>query len=497
MGSILNRFSTRWRAAAGVALLMGLAATASADTFNATESLAKSGLLLTAFYVFLGGVLVSITPCLYPMIPITLSAIGARNAGAGFFQGFSRSFVFVLGIAVVYTALGLFAALTGSSISRFLGLWWVWAGMSALFFVMGLSMMGMFSLELPPALAGKLQGKVAGKQGFLGAFLLGLVTGVVASPCGSPVLASVLLMAATAGQAVTGGFLLLSYAFGIGLLFLVLGTFPSLLTKMPRSGGWMEDVKKLLGAVLIGVSLYYLQFARVPDAVYWPLVLAAGLGGAMIIAVRAGLRKESPLRFGLWRGTAVVLAAFSIWVAVAKVPAALISVPTKGTQGSSAQGTGNATFDPASALGQAMTDADGNTTSGTATAEGDAAAARAVLGQWLTSEAEGLAAGRALGLPVMVDIRADWCAACIELEKKTFSEESVKQVFAKGFVTVKLDATDLTPEMEAIQKKYRSVSLPTVAFVDADGKIRHEHTLYQFETAENFLKRLEAVAAKK
>jgi thiol:disulfide interchange protein DsbD len=120
-----------------------------------------------------------------------------------------------------------------------------------------------------------------------------------------------------------------------------------------------------------------------------------------------------------------------------------------------------------------------------------------VLGRWLTSEAEGLAAGKSLGLPVMLDFRADWCAACIELEKNTFPNPAVEAALASGFVKVKIDATEPNEEIEALMRKYKAVSLPTVAFVDRLGQIRHEHTLYTFEAPERFLKRLEAVAALK
>jgi thiol:disulfide interchange protein DsbD len=287
----------------------------------------------------------------------------------------------------------------------------------------------------------------------------------------------------------------MSYAFGIGLLFLMLGTFPALLTKMPRSGGWMEDVKKLLGAVLIGVSLYYLQFARVPAAVYWPLVLSAAIGGALVIALRAGMRQDTPLRFNLWRGSAVALAAFGVYIAVAKVPTAIVSNPSsRGGYNSlaAAPETGSA-----AALGQAMAGVRGGAGSDGMTTGGLAANGGNVLGRWLTSEAEGLAAGKSLGLPVMLDFRADWCAACIELEKNTFPNPAVETALASGFVKVKIDATEPNDEIEALMRKYKAVSLPTVAFVDRLGQIRHEHALYTFEAPERFLKRLEAVSALK
>jgi len=176
-------------------------------------------------------------------------------------------------------------------------------------------------------------------------------------------------------------------------------------------------------------------------------------------------------------------------VAIMKVPGALIThKPLPGSATTSP--VQPSTSGVASALGKAMAGArqDDSTTAPATPPQ------LQVLGRWITNEAEGLAAGRTLNLPVMLDFRADWCAACIELEKKTFPEEQVKQALSNGFITVKIDATEPTEETDALMKKYKAVSLPTVAFVDTQGKIRHEHTLYTFEAADLFLKRLETVS---
>ena len=283
--------------------------------------LETQGLLLTMLFVFAAGVLVSLTPCVYPMVPITLSIIGARSVGQKPIVGFLRSLVFVLGIAVIYSALGLLVARSNRTFGFVFQNKWFVAAIALFFVAMGLSMLGMFTIQLPARFAGKLQG-TGNRGGYVGAFILGLITGIVASPCGSPVLLSVLIVAAKSGQAIVGFSLLFMYALGIGLLFLVLGTFPAFLKVAPRSGIWMEDIKKLLGAVLIGVGAYYLRLV-LPPALFWPLVLVLLLAGSVYVTWSGLKRSGSPVLSWTWRVVGVCLAIAAIFVAVGKVPQAI------------------------------------------------------------------------------------------------------------------------------------------------------------------------------
>lgn len=420
-----------------------IAAVAAAANTDVSAMIASQGLILTMFVVFAFGVGVSFTPCVYPMIPITLSIIGARSAGQKPITGFLRSLVFVLGIAIIYSALGFIAARMDKAFG-FLFQNKVFVTVIAAFFIaMGLSMLGMFTLQMPASFSAKLQGG-ANRGGYVGAFLLGLVTGVVASPCGSPVLVSILVLAAQAGKAAVGVSLLFVYALGIGLLFLLLGTFPSFLKAMPKSGVWMDDIKKLMGVVIIAVGIFYLRLV-LPEIVYWPLVVLLTLAAAVVVAVYSGQRRESRNLFLAWRAVGVAFALLAVYFAVAKAPVAIAG--TKPPTGSDV---------------------------------------------WLASEPAAVQQATAAKMPMVVDFTAEWCAACKELDHKTFADPEVKKALLR-FVKVRIDCTDDTEETQALQKKYGSVSLPTVAFVDANGRQLTDLTLYQFEPPAKFLERLAKV----
>lgn len=207
--------------------------------------------------VFLAGLVASLSPCVYPLIPITLSLFGARGATSRL-RGFLLSVVYVLGITVTYSALGVLAATTGGLFGAALQSAWVVGGIALVFFAMGLSMVGVFELGLPDGLNQKLNDLGGGEGGrFLTAFLMGTVAGVIAAPCVGPPLVAVLAFVAQQGSISTGVSLLSVYSLGMGMLFIVLGTFTQFLTRMPKSGGWMEVVKGSLGMVMLVVALVY------------------------------------------------------------------------------------------------------------------------------------------------------------------------------------------------------------------------------------------------
>lgn len=228
---------------------------AQASEFERT--LGEQGLLSALLLVFLAGFLSSLTPCVYPLIPITISLFGASGA-KGRMHGFSLSLVYVLGIALTYSVLGVLAALFGTVFGGAMQHPAVILSLVALFGVLGLSSVGLFDMRLPGDLQTKLNG--VGGAGYLGAFLMGLVAGVIAAPCVGPIVAGVLLYVARQQDVVLGGGMLFVFALGLGVIFVVLGTFSSLLNKLPRAGGWMESVKVVFGAVFFGMALYYLRY---------------------------------------------------------------------------------------------------------------------------------------------------------------------------------------------------------------------------------------------
>jgi thiol:disulfide interchange protein len=216
------------------------------------------GSLWVYVLVFLAGIVGSLSPCVYPLIPITISLFGARDAKSRM-QGFLLSLVYVLGITATYSTLGVVAASAGKVFGNALQSGWVIVTVAVVFVAMGLSMLGAFEIRLPAVLGTRLN-QVGGGEGkrFLGAFVMGTVAGVIAAPCVGPPLVAVLSFVAAHGDVPQGLGLLSVYSLGMGLLFIVLGTFTQLLTRMPKSGGWMEAVKGSLGIIMLVVGAVYL-----------------------------------------------------------------------------------------------------------------------------------------------------------------------------------------------------------------------------------------------
>jgi len=213
-----------------------------------------AGSLSAVFVVFAAGVLTSFTPCVYPMIPVTVTYIGGA-AGGNRRRAVGLSVTYVLGLAAMYAALGVAAAMLGKIFGEFTRSPWVFGAVGLIIAGLGLGMLGVFTI---PALMTGLQGQGARRGGFLGAALMGVAAGFVAAPCTAPVLGLLLGYVGQTRNVVWGGSLLFVFALGLGLLLMLLGIFSGLLTSLPKAGRWMDLIKKGFGFAMIAIGVVFL-----------------------------------------------------------------------------------------------------------------------------------------------------------------------------------------------------------------------------------------------
>lgn len=410
-----------------------------------------------AFLMLFGyGVLTSLMPCVYPVIPITISIFGALGA-ENKLKSFLLSLVYTQGLGLVYALLGLAAASAGSVFGQHLGNPWVVGTLAVIFLLLALFMAGVFQLNVPASLQTSVS-KVGGK-GFAGAFAMGMVAGIIAAPCTGPALAGVLTWIGTTRDRLLGFFLLYTYAMGIGLLFLVLGTFSSLMKKIPRSGGWMELVKSIFAAVMVVMALYYVQnmvpFFQFEDTGFSSLLLT----GVLFLAVGffgGGLRidlHDTNLGGYFRKFSCILLLALGIHCLVLS--------------------TGR--YQPVRPAAAVLPD-------GKSPEEL----------HWEQELAAGLARATREGKPAMVDFWASWCQNCIKLEKVTFTDPAVRQEM-KRFVLIRVDMTQANDTTEQMKAAYSFSGIPVVAFHGRDGRLLPEPRLRDYAGPEEFLELIRQV----
>lgn len=392
----------------------------------------------TLLGVFVAGFLSSLTPCVYPLIPITLALFGARTEPSRL-RAFFLSICYVLGIALTYTALGMFSAYSGSLFGSFQSNPIVIFVMTIFLVYLTLCMLEITSFSL----GGNLQSKASqvGGKGFGGAFLMGAASGIIAAPCVGPVLAGILALAAASKDIVQGGLLLFTYSIGLGLIFIVLGTFSSLLNAVPKSGGWLSVVKYLLATALMITAFSLVSPFICLSLPSWSrpnLMLALG-GGMIAMLILAGIsfRKNLPsLKFL----TCLILAICSYDLySLYERPASTVEII------------------------------------------------------WEHSLDDAITKAQTQSKHVFVDLFAEWCAECMEMEKKTFSQKAVQDRL-KDFIIVKVDFTDPGSDYNtALASKYSVSGLPTMMILSPDGKEIREKRIEGFLWPEEFLKRLEGI----
>ncbi len=220
------------------------------------ETIAVNNPLLALAASFFWGVLAGFTPCAYPMIPITVGFIGGR-AGASRWRGFVLSSIYVLGVAVVYSALGAFAALSGQMFGVLTTNQWTYLVMANVCLLCGLIMLEAIPIS-SPAFLNRMQVRSIAGNDILTTFLMGGASALVVSSCTAPMLGVLLTFVATGGNVIQGMSMLFAFAYGMGVLVILVGTFTGLLASIPRSGMWMNRVQKAFGLLMIVVAEYFL-----------------------------------------------------------------------------------------------------------------------------------------------------------------------------------------------------------------------------------------------
>jgi thiol:disulfide interchange protein DsbD len=386
---------------------------AHAETF---AEAAGGGMHRAFLFAFTAGILTALTPCVYPMIPITISIFGGKGVGRA--RALTLATLYVAGIAVMFGTLGTIFALVGKAFGTFLGNPWVIVPLVLFFIAMAASMFGAFELSLPSGLQQRLAH--VGGRSFGGAFLMGLVGGLIAAPCTGPPLAGILAFVATTRDAVTGFLLLATYALGIGIPFWIIAGFSM---QLPRSGPWMDAVKSVFGIALLVAALYYaknvvpaLAHLTGHDGAFLGGALGATVLGLALGAVHLSFHGTSAgrIRKGLGIGLVVTgLFALSNFVLTPKVELA-----------------------------------------------------------WMRHEPEAVELARSSGRPLVVDFMADWCLPCKEMDVKVFSHPDVVDRLGR-FTLVRVDLTreDDDPTLAGIKAKYGVETLPAVRIVAPGGRV--------------------------
>lgn len=421
-------------------------------------SVIKGGSLWFIIISFFGfGLLLSLTPCVFPMIPIISSVILAQGKGMGAKKAFLLSLVYVLSMAVAYTIAGVLAGLFGANLQAAFQTPWIITVFALVFVLLSLSMFDVYELQIPNFIQSRISKLGGQRSGVVGIAIMGFLSALIVGPCVAAPLAGALIYIGQTGDALLGGIALFALSIGMGVPLLIVGTTSGKF--MPKPGIWMDVIKAIFGVMLLGIAIW--MMGRVLDE-NTTLLLWGGL--AIFVAINTGALEplgEHPS----WSsrsnvkalGFLILLYGMSLLIggmAGAKNLLHPLDPFLSAKQEISAPANAHKTFEKITSI----------------------------------EELDAILAENK-GKRVMVDFYADWCTACKEFEEKTFSDESVKKSM-DAYVLVQVDVTANDDASKAITKKYGIFGPPAILFFNEKGQKIEDATIVGFKEPKEFLTHL-------
>lgn len=442
----------------------GLSALVNAGDTGLADALGGLGWIKTAGVFLVLGLLLAFTPCVLPMIPILSSIVlgGASQERPTRGRGLALAATYVLGMSVVYTALGVAAGLSGAGLAAWLQTPWILTLFAILLAVLALAMFDAFTFQMPSGIQARLAERSSRIPGgrYTGALLMGALSALIVGPCVAAPLAGALLYISQTGDVVLGGSALFAMAWGMGVPLLIVGASSGAL--LPKAGPWMDGVKRLFGMLLLATA-WWMLIPVVPTWVQMTGWAFLAIVGAVMLrafdALPAGA--GSARMFGKGVGLLLALAAAAWLVGAAS--------------------GGRDVLQPLSHFA-----------SGGPAVAGTAAHAGEVQFKRVRNNAELDALLAASTQPVMLDFYADWCVSCREMERFTFTDPGVAQRMA-GMLLVQADVTANNADDRALLKRFRLFGPPGIMFFAPGGKELPDARVVGFQDAKRFTESLDRV----